>query len=494
MAGPYDYTVNIPQPPAQNFLQSLMGIRQLQQMEEQSAISQQQAAIQQQNAAFQQQLQPLEKQRLEATIAAQRANTAQSMASRDVAMEGLRQSKVTFGREEELNKQADALRADMMKLSTDPTSATREKLLDLSYRAAAFAPKSYEPLQKMLKDYPRTGKVLENTASDVIFSVQSGQPTVAAGSVEKALKGAENTLKENPNDKDAQAALALLQPVQSLMQQEKYGEAMIIASNFLRNTYPERWDAVTKDMKDVAGITETQAKAKETTAKAETETWQGALTKWKAQNAMKGELDPDEVVKRENSLRENFLAQPAVRGYQDKIESYDNVKTAKPTTPGDVAKMTAFIKLGDPRSTVSMGESGQLVASNIGEKTAKLVEQFNLNGGKLTDDMRKKIDLQADATMRAAKKSFENGILRGFNETAKRQKINPENVTGFLPPVYIAEENQGPTSEEERIRAMLRPAAGFGNTMTPSQIQPQGGTFQGTPSDVDAILKQFGVR
>jgi hypothetical protein len=52
----------------------------------------------------------------------------------------------------------------------------------------------------------------------------------------------------------------------------------------------------------------------------------------------------------------------------------------------------------------------------------------------------------------------------------------------------------GPTSEEARIRSMLRPAAGFGNTMTPSQIQPQGGTFQGTPTDVDAILKQYGPR
>jgi hypothetical protein len=81
MAGPYDYSINIPQPPAQNFLQSLMGIRQLQQMEEQSAISQQQAAIQQQNAAFQQQMQPLERQKLEAAIAAQRASAAHSGAA-----------------------------------------------------------------------------------------------------------------------------------------------------------------------------------------------------------------------------------------------------------------------------------------------------------------------------------------------------------------------------------------------------------------------------
>lgn len=81
MAGPYDYSINIPQPPAQNFLQSLLGIRQLQQMQEQSAFQQQQAAIAQQAAAFQQQMQPLERQKLEAAIAAQRASTAQSGAA-----------------------------------------------------------------------------------------------------------------------------------------------------------------------------------------------------------------------------------------------------------------------------------------------------------------------------------------------------------------------------------------------------------------------------
>jgi len=81
MAGPYDYTINIPQPPAQNFLQSLMGIRQLQQMEDQSALQQQQAAIAQQQAAFQQQMQPLEMAKAQAAIAAARASAAQSGAS-----------------------------------------------------------------------------------------------------------------------------------------------------------------------------------------------------------------------------------------------------------------------------------------------------------------------------------------------------------------------------------------------------------------------------
>lgn len=73
MAGPYDYSINIPQPPAQNFLQSLTGIMQLRQMQEQSALQQQQAAIAQQNAAFEQQMQPLRLKQLQEQINASQA-------------------------------------------------------------------------------------------------------------------------------------------------------------------------------------------------------------------------------------------------------------------------------------------------------------------------------------------------------------------------------------------------------------------------------------
>jgi hypothetical protein len=66
MAGPYDYSINIPQPPAQNFLQSLTGIMQLRQMQDQSA-------IQQQQAGFAQQMQPLQMQQIEEQMKASRA-------------------------------------------------------------------------------------------------------------------------------------------------------------------------------------------------------------------------------------------------------------------------------------------------------------------------------------------------------------------------------------------------------------------------------------
>lgn len=497
---PYNYTIDLPAPPASTFLQDLMGIQQMKGLRQQREIQAQQAEVQAQQAKFAQELQPLERQRLEAGIAAQRANTAQSMASRDVALEGLRQSKVTFGREEELNKQADALRADMMKLSTDPTSATREKLLDLSYRAAAFAPKSYEPLQKMLKDYPRTGKVLENTASDVIFSVQSGQPTVAAKSVDKAIMGAENTLKENPNDKDAQAALVLLQPVQSLMMEEKYGEAMITASNFLRNTYPERWDAVTKDMKEAGAGAKAMAEAAGEKTKSELQEAQARLAKADAtlkELKATGALDSDQKMAQENVMRSEFLANPFLRTFLIKKEAYKNIVDAEKKPIGDSAKIVAFIKLQDPASVVSVTEKGQITSTTPIASLQALINKFT-NDGILDDKTRSDIDSQSKIIFNTSKAEYEK-IQNRTALIAKRYGLNPDNIIS----VYDTELEQQPapaapasgqSAEEARIRSMLRPAAGFGNTMTPSQFQPQGGTFQGTPTDVDAILKQFGVR
>jgi len=76
MPAPYDYTVNIPQPPAQNFLQSLLGIQQLKGLQQQQELSQQQAGIQQQQAQFAQQMQPLQLQQLQAQIDASKASAA----------------------------------------------------------------------------------------------------------------------------------------------------------------------------------------------------------------------------------------------------------------------------------------------------------------------------------------------------------------------------------------------------------------------------------
>jgi hypothetical protein len=466
---PYNYSIDLPAPPADNFLQNIMGIAQLQQMG-------QQQKIQAQQAAFQKEMQPYEVQKAQAAIAAAKANAAQSATARDVALEGLRQSKATFGREEELNKQADALRADMMKLSSDPTSATREKLLDLSYRAAAFAPKSYEPLQKMLKDYPRTGKVLENTASDVIFSVQSGQPNVATGSVEKALKGAENTLKENPNDKDAQEVLALLEPVQTLMKEEKYGEAMIIASNFLRNTYPERWDAVTKDMKESGAGAKAVAESKKEQALLEGQLLDNRIKQYEADNGISLkdiQKNKEERFKAEAAERVHIESQPFVRQYLGKREAFDMMKTAEPTGVGDKVLLVQFTKMGDPTSIVSVTEEGNSRNITVSDYIASLEARIKSTGS-LGDQQRKELKDQAFQMLKTSEKAYKeykDNLLPAYTERG----LNPKNI-------FVL-----PSSEQLREDAKKQAAGPAGAPglpistgnipVAPTGVAPAGGVF-----------------
>ena len=254
MPAPYDYTINIPQPPAQNFLQSLLGIQQLKGLQQQQELSQQQAQ-------FAQQMQPLQLQTEQARL----SQIGQATAT---GAEALRQSKTIFDQQQADIKETQAFNADVLAASKDPTALTRDKLQELSIRSTIKNPKAFEPLQKMLADYPRAGDVMANTASDVMLSIQAGKPAVALTSVDKQLSGAENTLKDNPNDKDAAATLTLLQPIKSMLEKEDYGAAAITAANFLYNTYPEKWDRASKALRASADISKQAALTEEAQAKA----------------------------------------------------------------------------------------------------------------------------------------------------------------------------------------------------------------------------------
>ena len=386
MAGPYDYTVNIPQPPAQNVLQSLTGIMQIRNMQDQAAIAQQQAA-------FQKEMQPLEMDRLKESIAAQRASQAQSATARDVALEGLRQSKATFAEQEEIKKQEKLLREDIMGLAKDPTLATQEKLQDVSTRTAFLLPKSYEPLQRMFEDFPRAGKVLENTASDVIFAVQSGQPKVAVASVNKQLEAAQNSLQINPDDKEAKATVSLLEGVKSQMDEGKYGEAMVSASIFLKNKNQRKWNAVTGDLQELGKATKAVAEAAGEKTKSELQEAQARLAK--ADAALK-EIDAeggpksDKIIKQENLMRSAFSVDPVVRGYESANRNFQTIKTADNSTAGDRARIVAFIKLQQPDSVVSVTESGQIEAPTAPQQIQALIEKFQ-DKGLLGDLAKRKI-------------------------------------------------------------------------------------------------------
>lgn len=432
---------------------------------------QQQREIAAQQAQFQKEMQPYEIQKVQAAIAAAKANEAQSATARDVALEGLRQSKITFGREEELNKQADALRAEMMQLSADPKSATREKLESIALIAPFLAPKAYEPLKNMLKDYPRTGKILENTASDVIFSVQSGQPNVAVGSVEKALKGAENTLKENPNDKDAQAALTLLQPVQSLMKEEKYGEAMITASNFLRNTYPERWDAVTKDMKEAGAGAKAIVETKKEQALLEGQLLDNRIKQYEADNGISLkdiQKNKQEKFKLEAAERAHIESEPFVRKYIDSRTAFEMMKQAPQNASGDEVLLTQFVKMGDPGSVVSVTEKGGTRNVTLSDYTTSLYAKLK-NDGSLSDAKRKELKDAAFRMLQAPLKQYKEYQER-LEPVHKEAGLNPKNI--FVLP-----------SSEQMLETAKQQAAGpAGAPQLPIStgnipVAPAGGVF-----------------
>ena len=116
---PYNYSIDLPKPPADTFLQDLMGIQQMKGLR-------QQREIQAQQAQFPQELQPLERQKLEANIAAARASTSATQTGQQTAQYQLDQRK--------------ALDTELLGISSDPSKFTADNLQKLAVRFHSVDP------------------------------------------------------------------------------------------------------------------------------------------------------------------------------------------------------------------------------------------------------------------------------------------------------------------------------------------------------------------
>jgi hypothetical protein len=166
------------------------------------------------------------------------------------------------------------------------------------------------------------------------------------------------------------------------------------------------------------------------------------------------------------------------------------MKTAEPTASGDEALLTQFVKMGDPGSVVSVTEKGGVrnvtLSDYIGSLQAKLA-----NEGSLGDAKRKELKNQAYKMLKASEKQYKEYESK-LTDRYKKQGLDPENIF-VLPssPQSLEETKKAEMSpEEQRIRGMLRPAAGFGNTTTPSVAQPQG-TAAGMSPEVQSLLNKY---
>jgi len=261
MPEPYNYTFDLPKPPADTFLQDIMGIQQLKGLRQQQQLAQQQAQ-------FAAQMHPLEMARVQAGINASNASAAHSGAA--TGLVGVQTEAARLGLEENRRKNQDlaTYQNEALKLAEDPTSWNATDLRKVAMKAAVLDPQSFSAMNNLFSHLPQTQNLLSNAASEVILSVNSGKPDIASSSLDKYIGAAQSALEKNPEDKSAQASLAFLNGAKGTLNSDPTGSmAALQASNFLFNTDPAKWDATTKALKGAGDIAKIQAETEEAKAK-----------------------------------------------------------------------------------------------------------------------------------------------------------------------------------------------------------------------------------
>ena len=181
MAGQYDYTVNIPQPPAQNFLQSLLGIQQLKGLQQQQELSQQQAGIQQQQAQFAQERQPLELAQMRAAEKSALASAASS-------------ESMTNARNYDLGKQKE-LDTKLQWLSKSE-NFTVDNLQQAAVEFHKYDPTLFVRAGEMRKVIPAEGQLfLDKTSEKLLFAGVTGKKDDALSVLDESIKAAEGSDK-----------------------------------------------------------------------------------------------------------------------------------------------------------------------------------------------------------------------------------------------------------------------------------------------------------
>lgn len=343
MPGPYDYTINIPQPPAQNFLQSLLGIQQLKGLQQQSEIAQQQAAIQQQQAQFAQQQQPLQLQHLQAGINAQNASAGHAGALTALTQVQTQAAQDALKMQQAKNQAISEYQNEAVKLAENPTSWDANKLKSLSMKAAVLEPQTFQAMNSLFQHLPQTQNTLSNAASEVMLSVNAGKPDIAKSSLDNYIAGAQAAVDKNPADQAAQASLTFLNGAKSTLDNDPTGaSAALQASNFLFNTDPAKWDLTTKALKGASDISKTQADIKETQAKAMKEQWAAVKMSQEVENGKPMTRSASQISDASTAASQSYAS--IVETAQSLKDELSNLMAKGPVSSGLTARGEEFWK------------------------------------------------------------------------------------------------------------------------------------------------------
>ena len=495
MPGPYDYTVNIPQPPANNFLQSLIGIQQMKGLQQQGLLAEQQLAAQKQQSEFLQQRQPLELSQIQEQINS--AKAAQTSAYASAAEAGARKgligvqteaAKAALTDAQRKNEAIAAYQNEALKLSKDPTSWDANKLKGLAMQAAALDQPGFDGMNSLLKALPQTANTLTNAASEVLFSVKAGKPEIAKSSLDNYIAGAQAALDKNPNDQAAQASLTFLNGAKSTLEKDPTGaDAALQASNFLFNADPVKAEAVAKALKGTAETAEIEAKTKK--ALGESATGEVEIKDVFTKKLLKDSID---------KAREYSQKAESALGILDKIDSnevklptgllgqaYQNYFADRyPIFANDISALKKdYIRINNSEAVK------YLPKGSASDKDVKFAREGLMSEKANPEQFRKAVEAMArlntlDATYQEAQAAW---VSRNGNIGDAKREIS---VLGDT------------VSKGTGFREWWKKSGsslGSGQTPAPTQTDQITGTpalvpAGGTPADVDAILKQFGVK
>jgi hypothetical protein len=450
MAGPYDYTINIPQPPAQNFLQSLLGIQQLKGLQQQSQLAEQQAAIQQQNAAFQQQMQPLEMEKARAGIAAAKAGTAASQTSQQAAAYQLQQRK--------------DLDAELLGLSSDPSKFTAENLQKLAVRFHSVDPTLLTRAGEMRKNMPDQAKIFgDNIAKNLVITSVTGDSEAAIKQLDKQLEAAKNT----PGLQD------FVPKIEQLKDNFiKYPDQTIALAAVGQTLFaPDQGKAITDVLSEQAKTAKTKAEAKKEDAAREGLLLDNRIKQYEADTGMSIKdiaKNKEERFKAEAAERAHIESNPFVRKYVDSRTAFEMMKEAAPNASGDEVLLTQFVKMGDPGSVVSVTEKGGVRNVTLSDYVASLQSKL-ASDGSLGDAKRKELKDQAFKMLQAPQKQYKE-YQNNLEPVYRERGLNPKNI--FVLP-----------SSEQMLEAAKQQAAGpAGAPQLPIStgnipVAPAGGVF-----------------
>jgi hypothetical protein len=408
MPGPYDYTVNIPQPPAQNFLQSLLGIQQLKGLQQQQDIQGQQA--QQQAVTFDQSQQ--DRTRILQEQAAAKEQTQQ------------------------LFKELQAL----------PANAPIEDVVKFTNKLALINPPAAKQVNdnfiKLSEQYQNNTKIISTQAGSLLEAEKYQDAADLYNEAAKAVKdkaGNNQNLLDLAKGYEIQAKLSVSSPVAA-----KTGIATLLGV-----IDPQALSAITaaRNQEAEAPLKAAQARLAKADAR---------LKELKAT----GKLDSEETMKQENTMRSEFLGNPFLRTFPVRSQAYNEIITAERSPTGDGSKITSFIKLQDPSSVVSVTEKGQITSTTPIASLQALINKFT-NNGILDDKTRNDIDKQSKNIFETAKASYQ----KEKNNTiamAKRYGLNPDNIipaydTELQLPAEVTQTNK--TEPAPRKKTGLPPAA-----------------------------------